>query len=221
MRSRKGRRNRLVIMAREPIAGAVKTRLARDIGSVRAAWWYRHNLQRVLRRLRGDPRWDLRVALCPDTALARPHWLAGVAALSQGTGSLGDRMERVLAGMPAGPVLVIGSDIPGVGRREIARAFLALGSADVVLGPSGDGGYWAIGSRASRRRLPRGSLAGVRWSTCHALRDTVRALQDQGTLRMVGELRDVDRAADMDQTSCIEPPPRGVQSRFDCVLIAR
>ena len=208
MRRRKSRRNTLVIMARQPIAGAVKTRLARDIGSVRAVWWYRHNLYRVLRRLRGDPRWDLRVALSPDKVLARPHWLHGIVSLPQGSGDLGQRIERVLGGMPPGPVLVIGSDVPGVGREEIAQAFRALGSADVVLGPSGDGGYWIIGHRASVQRLPRGSLSGVRWSTRHALRDTEQVLSGRWKLALVQELHDVDRAADLaipELATCSDP----------------
>ena len=106
-------------------------------------------------------------------------------------------MERFLAGMPPGPVLVIGSDIPGVGKQEVAWAFRALGTAAVVLGPSGDGGYWAIGHRASPRRLRRGSLAGVRWSTPHALEDTAKALAAAGELVLVDELHDVDRGADL------------------------
>ena len=197
MIQRIGRRNALVILARQPVAGAVKTRLARDIGSVRAVWWYRHNFRRIIRRLRRDPRWDLRVAVCPDTAAAKPYWLAGIPPLRQGRGGLGERMERQLAGSPPGPVLVIGSDIPDIGGCEIARAFRALGAASIVLGPSGDGGYWAIGHRAFPRRLPRGSLAGVRWSTPYALRDTVHALAAQGQLALVDELDDVDRAADL------------------------
>ncbi len=197
MKRRTGRRASLVVMARQPVAGRVKSRLASEIGTVRAAWWYRHNLRRVIRRLRRDPRWDLWIAVTPDAACARPFWLDGVRALPQGAGSLGERMERILSGMRAGPVLVIGSDIPGVRPGAAARAFRALGSVSVVLGPSGDGGYWAIGHRASVRRLRSGSLAGVRWSSAHALEDTRRALRGEGRIALVDVLNDVDRAADL------------------------
>ena len=186
-----------MLMARQPIAGAVKTRLARDIGSVPAVWWYRHNMRRVIRRLQRDPRWEFVISACPDTAVSRRFWLSGVGAVPQGGGDLGDRLVRILAGMPSGPVLVIGPDIPGVTSREIARAFRALRAAEIVLGPAGDGGYWAIGHRALPRRLPPGALAGIRWSTPDALQDTLRALAGEGRLVQVDTLRDVDRVEDL------------------------
>lgn len=194
----RGRQNFLVLMARQPVAGAVKTRLARDIGAVPAVWWYRHNIRRVIRRLRRDPRWVLVISACPDRAVAKPFWYAGVRAVPQGRGDLGERLVRILSGMPPGPVLVIGPDIPGVTSREIARAFRALRAAEIVLGPAGDGGYWAIGHRAMPRRLPPGALAGVRWSTEHALQDTRLALGAVvGRVDLVDKLYDVDRVEDL------------------------
>ena len=51
-------RRSLIIMVKQPRPGRVKTRLARDIGRVEAAWWYRHQMTRLLRNLR-DPRWQI------------------------------------------------------------------------------------------------------------------------------------------------------------------
>jgi rSAM/selenodomain-associated transferase 1 len=188
------RRPFLVVMVKEPRAGRVKTRLGREIGMVPAAWWARHNLARLLRRLE-DPRWRLVLAVAPDRARASTVWPAHLPRVPQGPGDLGHRMARLFRGLPPGPALIVGSDIPGITRRHVARAFALLGSAEAVLGPAPDGGYWLIG--ASRRRaLPPGALQGVRWSTEHALADTLASLSPL-RLGLADALADVDTAADL------------------------
>ena len=94
-----------------------------------------------------------------------------------------------------GPVCVIGADVPGITRARVAEAFAALGRNDAVFGPAPDGGYWLIGARLGARCRP-GMLAGVRWSTQHALADSVAAL---GVARIayVQTLADVDTAHDL------------------------
>ena len=62
-------RGQLYIMLKEPRVGRVKTRLGRDIGAVAATWWFRHQVQRVLRELE-DPRWDLTLAVAPDATVS-------------------------------------------------------------------------------------------------------------------------------------------------------
>lgn len=64
----------LVIMAKAPVLGRVKTRLAREVGAVEAARFYRVALARLLARLGPDPRWLTVVAVAPDTA----HWPAPI-----------------------------------------------------------------------------------------------------------------------------------------------
>lgn len=92
-------RRRLVVMAKEPRAGLVKTRLGREIGMVPAAWWMRHQLRSLLRRLR-DPRWEVWLAVAPDSALANRAFPADLPRIAQGRGDLGDRMGRVLGQRP-------------------------------------------------------------------------------------------------------------------------
>ena len=57
-------------MAKEPLPGQVKTRLAKDLGTTAAAWWFRHQLKYILRNL-SDPRWELVVSLSPDFFVKR------------------------------------------------------------------------------------------------------------------------------------------------------
>ncbi|MEZ5720735.1 MAG: glycosyltransferase [Paracoccaceae bacterium] len=183
-------------MVKAPAAGRSKTRLGREIGMVPAAWWARHQLAHLARTLR-DPRWDIMLAVAPDTAVASGA-LPALPRLAQGPGDLGDRMVRVFRALP-GPTLIVGADIPGITQAHIAAGFAALGSHDAVLGPAPDGGYWAIGLRHTRPLPPR-LFDGVRWSSPHALADTLATLDGRRAAFLV-PLLDVDTAADLKRVS--------------------
>jgi len=185
----------LIIMIKEPQPGQVKTRLGRDIGMVQSAWWFRHQARDLIARLR-DPRWHVILAVSPDRkGLASRVWPTDLVRIPQGRGNLGDRMKRLLRLPFYGPVCLIGSDIPGVTRHRVWDAFRALGEAEIVVGPSPDGGYWLIGSRGGQG-LPPSVFSDVRWSTCHALSDTVATLPGRKLAR-VACLQDVDRVCDL------------------------
>ncbi len=188
-------RKTLVVMVKEPHPGRVKTRLGADLGMVAAAWWFRHQVHRLLRSLE-DPRWELVLAVSPDAeGLASRVWPAHLPRIAQGRGDLGARMGRLLRGLPPGPVCIIGADIPDVTSARVASAFKALGRAEAVFGPSEDGGYWLIGMRRSAA-VPVGIFADVRWSSAHALRDTERSLAGM-RIAHVDRLRDVDTVGDL------------------------
>lgn len=185
----------LIVMLKEPRAGRVKTRLGHDIGMTEAAWWFRHQTQRLLRRIE-DPRWQTILAVAPDhTGLQSRVWPAHFPRLPQGSGHLGDRMARMLGATAPGPSCLIGGDIPGVAPAHIHRAFQALGNHDAVFGPAEDGGYWLIGLKHPARQ-PRGFLQNVRWSTEHALVDSRATLPGQ-RIATADTLRDVDTADDL------------------------
>lgn len=194
---RPGHRPRLVIMVKEPQAGRVKTRLGREIGMVRAAWWFRHRLARLTREL-VDPRWETLIAVAPDVAV-RSRALPDLPRISQGGGNLGARMRQVFRALPPGPVVIVGADIPGITRAHIARAFQALGRHDAVIGPAPDGGYWAIGLRRTGA-VPARLFHGVRWSSENAMADTLATLTDQ-RIATLPVLADVDVAADLSRVS--------------------
>ena len=186
----------LVIMAKAPRLGRVKTRLAREVGDVAALGFFRQTCLDLLRRVSPDPRWQTVLALTPDRAVHdRGVWPEGVPRIGQGGGDLGERMGRLFHDMPPGPVVIVGGDIPGITREHIARAFNALGDADVVLGPADDGGYWLVGMK----RFPRvvEIFEAVRWSSEHALADTKANIERAGlTLALADTLNDIDTGAD-------------------------
>ncbi len=184
----------LVVMVKEPRPGRVKTRLAQDIGVITATWWVRHQTRALLRRLE-DPRWRLVLAIVPDTALQSRVWPTHLRRVVQGPGDLGSRMARLLQSFPPGPTIVIGSDIPGVRPQHIERAFRALGNHDAVFGPATDGGYWLVGLKGTTPP-PRTLFHNVRWSTQHALQDSLATLPGW-RIALTDTLQDVDTAADL------------------------
>ena len=185
--------NHLVIMAKLPQAGRVKTRLAREIGTAEAVRVYRRLLGTTIARLAADPRWLTWIAVSPDSAVSASFWPGNVLTFGQGRGDLGERMQRVFDELPPGPAVIIGSDIPGIARRDIADAFQQLGGDDAVFGPAPDGGYWLVGARR-RPAVPK-MFAGVRWSGEHALADTVANLEGR-RVGFVREIADLDEAGD-------------------------
>ncbi len=184
----------LVVMLKEPRPGRVKTRLGRDIGMVGAAWWFRHQVRRLLREVE-DPRWRLVLAVAPDVAgMTSRAWPVHLPRVPQGAGDLGARMGRLMRSLPPGPVCIIGGDIPGVRKAHIARAFRALGGHDAVFGPAPDGGYWLVGLK--RMRVPGTLFDNVRWSSEHALSDSVASLEG-ARVALVDTLGDVDTVDDL------------------------
>lgn len=188
-------RPKLVIMVKEPRPGRVKTRLGRDLGLTASAWWFRHQTRALLRRIE-DPRWDTLLAVSPDIeGMNSRIWPAHLPRVAQGRGDLGDRMARLLRGLPSGPVCIIGADIPGITRARIKEAFDALGRAEAVFGPAPDGGYWLIGMKRVKPPAPD-ILQNVRWSSEHALSDSARSLGDV-SIAYVATLQDVDTMEDL------------------------
>ena len=188
-----GHLRRLVVMVKAPLAGRVKSRLAREVGAGEAVRFYRTATAALLRRLGADPRWHTSLAVTPDGAAGMPFWPATLARFGQGGGDLGMRMQRVLDRAGPGPVVIIGSDIPAIRSSHIAAAFAALGPADVVFGPATDGGYWLVGAK----RLPRVPqlFDTVRWSSPDTLADTLGNIAGL-KVAFVERLSDVDDGKD-------------------------
>jgi glycosyltransferase A (GT-A) superfamily protein (DUF2064 family) len=196
----------LILFLRVPRVGRGKSRLARDVGKVEALRLSRWLTARALRRVR-DLRWDVVVRVTPDSAVAAP-WghtppaptvsakstgLAGGVCPRmepQGWGDLGERLQRAIRAHGRGPVAVVGTDIPDLSTAHIARAFNAARRSGAAIGPAADGGFWILALSARRARTI--ALGGVRWSSEHALADTVAALG--GDVERLETLIDIDDA---------------------------
>lgn len=191
----------LAVMAKAPRAGEVKTRLTPPLAPETAAALYRCFLLDTLETVR-----RVRDAF-PLVAYAPPDAETDFAALApdlprlpQTEGDLGARMARVTERLLGGgfdAVVVVGSDTPSLPVAYLDEAVRRLaGDADLVLGPSDDGGYYLIGLRAPRRDL----LEGIAWSTGSVL-DETRRRADAAGLRtsLLPGWFDVDTAADIER----------------------
>lgn len=185
-------------MVKLPVAGRVKTRLARDIGVAEATRFYRVTAGNIIRRLTSQPFWTTYLAVSPDTGVSSRMLPPSCVRISQGNGDLAARMHRPMRHLPPGPVCVVGTDIPAIIPRDIRTAFRALDRHDAVLGPAEDGGFWLIGFR--RRPRVVYPYAGVLWS-----RDDTRVAVEANLAAMsVAHTQchsDVDSGADLAQFS--------------------
>jgi hypothetical protein len=191
----------LIVFAKAPRPGAVKTRLIPVLGAAGAARLHERLVDRTLAiaaaaglgavELCGDPASDPFLA-----ARAAAH---GAALAEQGPGDLGARMrrafQRVLTGAPA--AILIGTDCPALTPEYLRAAADALAAGhDAVIGPAEDGGYVLIGLR----RVQRSLFEGIRWGGPDVREHTRARLGALGwRCRELGTLWDVDRPADLER----------------------
>lgn len=181
----------VIVFARASRLGTVKRRLAKRIGARAALRFHIATTTNLLRRLGGTHRFRTVLAVTPD----RVHVALAFRGLriDQGSGDLGRRMDRAFWRFRTGRVAIIGSDIPDAGSTDIHAAFAALGRADAVFGPATDGGYWLV---ALGPRRPGSPFHHVRWSSPHALADTLRNFKGY-RLDFLRVLQDVDTHQDL------------------------
>ncbi len=192
-------RSALVVFVKHPTPGEAKTRLAAAIGPEAAALLYRALAEHVLEAT--TPRAGEYERLVffgpPEAADDMRTWLPGIRLLPQSGTNLGERMADAFArafARGASRVALVGTDAPRLSREAVARALSALDAADVVLGPSGDGGYSLIALAAPRPEL----FAGVEWSTPRVCEQTrARAAATGLTVQETELLADVDTVEDL------------------------
>lgn len=183
----------LILFAKAPIAGRAKTRLCPPLTPVEAADLHSALVMdtgNMLRTLGSsvdvELSTDVPTEAWPGLALPRSIQIEG---------DLGSRLFHVLEqGLSAGRamVMVLGSDSPGLPPAHVKE--LLRSTADVTLGPTPDGGFFAIACRAARGEM----FAGVRWSSESTLADVVRQASSCGlTIALGPSWFDVDVEADV------------------------
>ena len=187
-------RTRIVIFAKQPVAGRVKTRLIPALGAEGAARLAREMLARTVQEAAAT---GMAVELCGDPDPARWHEpVPPVRLAAQGEGDLGERLARA-AGRVIGEgdrILLIGTDCPELDRTRLGAAAEALEAHDAVIHPTLDGGYALLGLRGVDRSL----FQGIMWSTPTVASETIARIEALGWSLQVGEtLRDVDEPADL------------------------
>ncbi|MGQ0624986.1 MAG: TIGR04282 family arsenosugar biosynthesis glycosyltransferase [Sporichthyaceae bacterium] len=186
-------------MAKEPVAGRVKTRLSPPFTPEQAAALAEAALRDTLDTVVLAP--ATRRVLCLDGTAGR--WLPpGFDVLPQCAGSLDERLAGALAGC-CGPTLIIGMDTPQLSSHHL---HLTWSTYDAWLGPACDGGYWGIAVRNPDPAL----LLGVPMSSAHTGAAQLSRLTGAGLRTgLLATLRDVDTAEDAAAVAALCP-----QSRF-------
>lgn len=195
-------RDLLIVMARYPTPGKVKTRLAREIGHRAAADLYRSFLETFVRafaKTRYDVEWHFTPARAPFRRwLQSASWPTPHTCRPQPDGDLGTRMQTIFANaFQRGyrRVIMIGTDAPEVNDDVVTTALKKLERSTAVFQPTHDGGYALIG-------LTRMTdlFTGIPWSTGQVMRTTIVRMQTLGIrYSLLPETYDIDTKADVDK----------------------
>ncbi|WP_406014209.1 DUF2064 domain-containing protein [Streptomyces sp. NBC_00984] len=193
----------LLVIAKEPLPGRVKTRLTPPFTPAQAARLAEAALADTLRTVRSLPARRRAVVL-----EGRPGpWLPpGIEVLPQGTGGLDERLAAAFAAV-TGPTLLIGMDTPQITAAHLAAALVpaAWDGCDAWFGPADDGGFWALGLASPAPELLRGVPMSVP-ETGAVQRG--RLVAAGLTVRDLPRLRDVDTARDAEAVAAAAPHGR-------------
>ncbi|MFO0295385.1 MAG: TIGR04282 family arsenosugar biosynthesis glycosyltransferase [Rhodospirillales bacterium] len=190
----------VVVFAKAPVPGLAKTRLVPALGEAGAAALAERMLRHALAQAVAADIGPVVLCATPDA----PHPMlrdmaaaCGAALLAQGTGDLGARMARALRRqLRRWPrALLVGTDAPALGARQLREAARALADHDAVFVPTHDGGYVLVGQR--RPGDPR-CFRGMTWSHPQVMADTRRRLADAGLSWLeLAPVVDIDEPADL------------------------
>jgi hypothetical protein len=190
---------RIVIFAKAPVPGRVKTRLIPALGEEGAARLAARMLRDTWREAAAVTVAD--VELCADPDPADPAWrnfLPKERALvaGQGAGDLGERLTRAAARVTGygQRIVLIGTDCPDLTTRRLTEACRELESHDAVIHPAFDGGYALLGLG----RFDPSIFDGIAWSTPSVAAATIGRIRALGWSLHLGEtLRDIDEPEDL------------------------
>ena len=187
----------IVVLGKEPVKGAVMTRLAKSIGDIKAVEVQiilaRHILKRlcsmsypIILQLKGNP----------NSTFANQCRHLGIIIEEQVDGTLTDKIYH--ASQRAKRTLTLGMDMPLIDIIELEEA---MRDSKLVLGPSEDGGYWLIGGTD----IPLSILTEIPWSTNQVWQSTVDKCTALGLeYKVLSRQQDIDTLSDL-QTLLANP----------------
>ena len=191
---------RIVIFAKAPVPGQVKTRLIPALGEEGAARLAQRMLLATVAEAEAAGLATPELCATPDPD--DPRWRAflprlGLRLTDQGEGDLGQRLARAALRVTTegDNILLIGTDCPTLDQCMLRNAAAALAKFDAVIHPTEDGGYALLGLRRFHASL----FEGIAWSGPRVARDTIRRIEALGWSLLVGEtLRDIDEPEDLE-----------------------
>ncbi len=194
---------KVIVFAKAPVAGQVKSRLADTLGAEGAAELHRRLVRRTLRTAVAGGVGPVELCCAPDVHhgfFAECATEFGVALSAQGDGDLGERMSRAFE--RDAPALLVGCDCPAREPGDLVAAAEALARADAVVTPAADGGYVLIGLRVPAPEL----FADIAWGGADVMQRTRERAAALGlALHELPMTWDVDHAADLDRAAALDP----------------
>ncbi|MFC1892751.1 TIGR04282 family arsenosugar biosynthesis glycosyltransferase [Chloroflexota bacterium] len=192
----------LVIFARYPEKGRVKTRLAKTLGAEKATEFYRLCAEHLFRETEKLPPEIERYLYYDGVENEKElrEWAGGsLAYCAQVAGGLGQRLENAFSAQfswGAERVVAVSSDVPDISSSIISEAFRLLEGHEMVIGPCHDGGYYLIGMNRMHREI----FKGIPWSTGRVYAQTLAKINQLAiSLRRLPRLRDIDTGDDFQQ----------------------
>jgi len=182
----------LIVFAKNPKLGKVKTRLAQSIGNEKALEIYKSLLKITEAATSGLINTD--VHIYSNELMSNEYWLGKKKFLQEGN-QLGEKMKNAMEtafSMGYTKVILIGSDLPDMSTELIENAVLQLDLNDVVIGPAKDGGYYLVGMTKPLSYI----FENKQWSTSTVLKDTLENLIDE-RIYLLRELNDIDTFEDL------------------------
>ena len=207
--------DRVLVFAKAPVSGRVKTRLTPPLPPDEAAALYEACVRDVValcarERARVELWYDDRHAAASYFASEFPH----LPQTPQTHGDLGEKMRDALARSfadGAQRTMIVGSDIPTMPETVLNAAVAALRDAEMVIGPTLDGGYYLIGFTAEAWPRAQSLFDDVAWSTNAVFRTTVdRAAHAGLAMHVLPGWYDVDTIDDLRQALLDAQPESNV-----------
>lgn len=214
----------VVVFAKAPIVGEVKTRLCPPLTPDEAASLHGSLVMDMLERCQAVKGCDRILAGSPDRTHPFFKAMEGrfkVKLWEQVGEDLGARMARTFQdGLESSyhSLMIVGTDIPGITSQMMTQALTALTEHDLVLGPTVDGGYYLIGLRKHVPEL----FQGIPWSTDQVYARTEQKAKALGlSLKILPTLRDIDTIEDLQAVTrdMNLPGPNLVSQRTKNVLL--
>ncbi|WP_353128373.1 TIGR04282 family arsenosugar biosynthesis glycosyltransferase [Parapedobacter pyrenivorans] len=185
----------LIIFAKMPVYGKVKTRLAVSIGHAAALEIYRQLLSHTLNmaaKVKAE-----KIMFYSDETTLDLTIAPGFASATQCGDDLGKRMKNAFTdvfGQGYAKAVIVGTDCPAIDETIVATAFDTLDKRDLVIGPAYDGGYYLLGMKRVHPTL----FENIPWSTAAVFEKTVAICKNDGlSYSLLPPLPDVDEEKDL------------------------
>ena len=183
-------KNLLVVFARTPTLGKVKTRNAKEMGVEKALSIYSKLLEYTLKISKAS---DLPYKVyLSEFPITQPDFQFEI---QQGS-NLGDKMKTAFLSEldKYEKVVLIGSDCLDISANDITNAFQDLDRVDLVIGPAVDGGYYLIGMKKPYNNI----FSEIPWGTSEVLAKTLEKCSNSNiSVHLLRELNDIDYPEDL------------------------